>query len=358
MNNPSVRGDSLPGRSGHRDQHTARLSPTVLPVVLVGAGRRGVSAHIPALQRHTSLELAAIVDTADRVNELSLAAKLAVPMYENLDACLSAMRPSLAIVATPHDSHVTLTSNLLQARVPTILEKPPARNLSEFNELVNFTNNYGTPLATALPFHFQNRYRGFIRSLKSPVLTDAQVLVRADVPSRPGVGNWRLSRERAGGGVLIDLGYHYLELIMACLGWPNLSSAHLTTSNSPRNDVEHEARVSLRFEARRISVSISLRSGFDLERRNELSILKNGQSIYTSSAQTTSQMRDNTPSGCAPAPASAAFSQLSSLVHEGFLTGRGGWQRALGVQMKVMRLLDELYSNAHLSADISEGILA
>ena len=195
-------------------------------VILIGAGRRGLSVHLPALDACGSLRLIGIVDVKDRIAELTEIPALTVPIHDSLDSALVGSQPDLAIVATPHDSHVPLAKVLLRARVPTLLEKPPARSAPELATLLRLSQELETPLATSLPLHY--RYMQFIGQLRSRELTNAEVSIRADVSSWPGADSWRLSRERAGGGVLIDLGYHYLELLVACLGPPDGKLALLT----------------------------------------------------------------------------------------------------------------------------------
>jgi predicted dehydrogenase len=355
VSTPSVRGTRLPGRGGHLGQHAGGGSPAALSVALVGAGRRGLTGYLPALQSHGSLRLAAVVETPARIAELGDLPGLAVPMYESIEACVEAGKPDLAIVATPHDCHVPLTSLLLKAGIPTLLEKPPARTCGEFKTLVKTSEECGTPLATALPFHYQDRYREFIRSLRSPLLTDAKVIVAAQVPRWPGIDNWRLSRERAGGGVLIDLGYHYIELILHCLGRPDSSSVRLEVAGAPGDEVEDEANLSLRFEARRVDITIKLRSGIDVERRNELAIFKKEHAVGTNSGFTVFE-KNGTASNPAPPAASGIIAQISSLLREGFLAGSGSWPRVLRAQIKVLTLLDELYANASPVGRIPERI--
>ena len=92
-----------------------------------------------------------------------------------------------------------LPSDCSAPGVPTLLEKPPARSAPELATLLRLSRRRRTPLATSLPLHY--RYPRFIAHLGSPELTDAEVSIRPDVASWPGAGSWRLSRERAGGGV-------------------------------------------------------------------------------------------------------------------------------------------------------------
>jgi predicted dehydrogenase len=317
-------------------------------VILIGAGRRGLSVHLPALDTCDSLRLTGIVDVKERIAQLTEIPALTVPIHGSLDSALAGPRPDLAIVATPHDSHVPLAEALLRARVPTLLEKPPARSAPELATLLRLSRQLRTPLATSLPLH--HRYQRFIRLLRSPQLTGAEVSIRADVSSWPGAGSWRLSRERAGGGVLIDLGYHYLELLVACLGPPDGKLALLTRAADGHGEVEDEARVSLWFAARRLQIELQLRSGPELAKTAELAIRRSGTLLYHSSDDGPAGPVTEQERARGPLPSAPAAAQLEALMISGFLDGHGDWYRELRRQHAVMRLLDDLYAGAeHLA---------
>ncbi len=315
-------------------------------MILVGAGRRGLSAHLPALDACGYLRLTGIIDTKERIAQLKEIPALTVPMYDSLNPVLVSPRPDLAIVATPHDSHVPLAEELLRARVPTLLEKPPARSAPELATLLRLSQDLQTPLATSVPLHYKDHHRRFIRLLRSPGLTDAEVSIRASVPSWQGTDSWRLSRERAGGGVLIDLGYHYLELLIACLGAPDGKSVLLTRAAETRCEVEGEARVSLWFAERRLQVQLRLFSGTEACKGSELSITREGAVLYQSSEGGPARATPRREREHGPLPPTPAAAQLKGLVMSGFLDGQSDWYRALRRQHTVMLLLDDLYAGA------------
>ncbi len=336
-----------------------RATDTPRSVILIGAGRRGLGVHLPALDACDSLQLTGIVDVKERIAQLTEIPTLTVPIYDSLDCALTRGQPDLAIVATPHDSHVPLARALLRARVPTLLEKPPARSAPELAKLLRLSRKRRTPLATSLPLHF--RYPQFMGRLRSPDLTDAEVSIRSDVVSWPGAGSWRLSRERAGGGVLIDLGYHYLELLVACLGPPDGKLALLAGGGGDHGEVEDEARVRLWFAERRLQIDIQLRSGPELVKTAELSIRRSGTLLYHSSEDGPAPAPGQEARG--PLPPAPAAAQLKALMISGFLDGRGDWHPALRRQRAVMLLLDDLYAGAeHMgcpspTADEAESVL-
>jgi predicted dehydrogenase len=337
--------NSMPARRPQeaRDIESATNSPR--SVILVGAGRRGLNAHVPAVAACADLQLAGIVDTNERIAQLRDVPELAVQMYDDLDSALAGCAPDLAIVATPHDSHVPLAQQLLRARVPTLLEKPPARSETELATLLDLSLKLRTPLATSLPLHYQDQHQRFTDLLCGPNLTDAEVSIRATVRTWHGAGSWRLSPERAGGGVLIDLGYHYLELLVACLGEPDGKSVLLTSPLGTRREVESEAQVSLWFAERRLQVELWLHSAPVSAGGSELTIRKGGELRYPSPADEPGEVTVGHGRISDPLPTPAA-AQLNALVTDGFLDGRGGWELALRRQQTVMRLLDELYEDA------------
>jgi predicted dehydrogenase len=317
-------------------------------VVLIGAGRRGLGAHLPALVAGGHFRLTGIVDTKERIAQLREITTLTAPMYDSLDQVLADQRPDLAIVATPHDCHVPLARQLLRAGVPTLLEKPPACSAPELATLLTLSQEFQTPIATSLPLHHQRGYRRFRRLLASPGLTDAQVTIRATVTSWQGADSWRRSRERAGGGVLIDLGYHYLELIVSCLGSPDEKSVQLTRAPGPGCEVEDEAQLLLQFDERRLLVRLWLQSHPQAAKGTELSIRRDGAVVYHA---TPGAAPDRGRDHGQPQPTPAA-AQLKVLVASGFLNGRGDWQHVLHRQYAVMRLIDDLYACAAFGASL------
>jgi len=356
VNSPaSLAGHHTSGRVGAQRSGISAPAPGEIPVLLVGAGRRGLSAHVPALRAAAGMRLAAIVETPERVAELGTMPDLPASLHDSVDSALAAGPVRMAIVATPHDSHAPLALRLLTAHIPTLLEKPPARTCDEFSQLRQASRDNGTPLATILTLHYQSRFRDFMKILRSPGLRDARVRINAQVPSWPGVGSWRQSRERAGGGVLIDLGYHYLELIVTCLGRPDTFSVRLRAQASAA-DVEDQVRASLYFAARGVTVEISLRSGIDLARHSEVMIATDREHIVADSG------RERPASGEPPRPGhaqppTAAINQLTSLVAAGFLDGGGNWRRPLARQAKVLALVDRMYAEAEYVTEISDRVL-
>src|SRR5262249_12237566 len=143
----------------------------------------------------------------------------------HLVSTIDRLRPDLAIVATPHDTHVSIGVELLGQGIPTIIEKPLARSLSELRRLIRACEQSDTPLASVQSMRHADDFQDFIGELAT--MRAGEIRVEATVASYQGLASWRQSRRRSGGGVLLDLGYHYLDMVCWRLGRPVIGPVRL-----------------------------------------------------------------------------------------------------------------------------------
>ena len=59
---------------------------------------------------------------------------------------------------------------------------------------------------------------------------------------------WRSSKEFAGGGVLIDMGYHFIDLLVWYMGLPTSVTARLSRGNRPEQKYDVEDTINLLFD--------------------------------------------------------------------------------------------------------------
>ncbi len=125
-------------------------------------------------------------------------------------------------VCVPNAFHRPLTVDCLKAGKHVLTEKPLATNAREGQKMVEAAEKAGLTLM----IDFNNRYRPEARLLKQYVeageLGDIY-FARCGWIRRngiPGWGGWFTSREMAGGGALIDLAVHMLDLTLWLMGNP------------------------------------------------------------------------------------------------------------------------------------------
>ena len=136
-------------------------------------------------------------------------------------------------VCSPNYLHFPQVSAALQAGLPVYCEKPLALNLAEAEELSSQANSSGLLNQVA----YANRYLPAIRQMKSLIESGAigEVLhFRTHKfhqsyldPARP--ISWRLRRDLAGGGAMMDLGIHLVDLVHYLMGDINRLKAGMRT---------------------------------------------------------------------------------------------------------------------------------
>jgi predicted dehydrogenase len=149
-------------------------------------------------------------------------------------------------IATPPGSHLEYALKVCAAGKPCYVEKPMARSGAECDQMVKAFADAGLPLFVA---YYR---RGLPRFLKAKELIDAGALGEiktidyrwegvADADNDPG---WRVQAEHAGGGLLLDLGSHTLDILDYLLG-PLQNATGESHNAAGLYDVEDH--VSLRF---------------------------------------------------------------------------------------------------------------
>jgi oxidoreductase len=133
---------------------------------------------------------------------------------------LSAGEADLAVVATPNYLHGPMTASLLRRGIPVFAEKPVCLRSAEAAEIATAERAGGARLlAGTAAWHRADvkAFRALVGELGDLRSMELCWTRASGVPAR---GSWFTDRSRAGGGVLIDLGWHMLTVGLRLLGWP------------------------------------------------------------------------------------------------------------------------------------------
>ncbi len=150
-------------------------------------------------------------------------------------------------IATPPGTHCDYALRVCAAGKPCYVEKPMARSGAECDRMVEAFADAGLPLFVA---YYRRRLTRFLKA-KELIDTGALGEIQSVAYQYEGVSDpqrdpgWRVGAEHAGGGLLLDLGSHTLDILDYLLG--SLQNATGEASNqSGLYDVED--RVDLRFK--------------------------------------------------------------------------------------------------------------
>jgi predicted dehydrogenase len=187
-----------------------------LRVAVAGVGSFSQRVIIPGLLACPDAELVAVFGpTAEKTR--GIAAEKGVPgAYSDYEAMLDEARPQAVVVATPNDVHYAMGMAALRRRMAVFSEKPLGMTLAQAEELTAAAREAGVPTAVNFTYRSTNGTRHVERLLREGRIGDVYHFsltfwqnIRAD-PQTP-LG-YRMLRER-GGGALLDIGVHMLDLL-------------------------------------------------------------------------------------------------------------------------------------------------
>jgi predicted dehydrogenase len=142
-----------------------------------------------------------------------------VPAYSDNRSLLAETRPKAVYLAVPPMAGPELIAACAERGIAVWKEPPLARNLDEGIALVRRMQKAGLKLAVGTQRRFATGYRKAweLRDRVGPVfLARAHYLFNRG----PELG-WRSDKASAGGGALLELGYHSLDLMIWLLGMPD-----------------------------------------------------------------------------------------------------------------------------------------
>lgn len=142
-------------------------------------------------------------------------------LYRGWGEMLRKEKLDAVTVCTPNGLHMKPTVDALKAGCHVMVEKPLAMNAVEGSKMVNAARRARRHLVIG----FQHRFSGTSQVIRRAFLEGVfgrVLLVRVQALRRRGIPNWGVfgRKELQGGGPLIDIGVHALEMAHYAVGTP------------------------------------------------------------------------------------------------------------------------------------------
>lgn len=190
---------------------------------IAGFGKVAAEAHVPGFRLAPGFEIAAVIDPAEERRAQARAALPAARGYVDFASALeSEGRFDFVDVATPPRMHAPTCLQALERGLHVVCEKPLALDLAEIGELRRAVRRSGHTLFTVHNWKYApllRRLHGLLRAgtVGEATEIDWQVL-RPSPPQGAAEAGWRLDRQQAGGGILMDHGWHAFYLMLFLTG--------------------------------------------------------------------------------------------------------------------------------------------
>ena len=203
--------------TSYRDvERKKKMMDKIVNVGIVGCGGIANNRHLPALVKMKNVRIVALSDNdINRAKQTAERFHLEVECYADYRDLLGNRQVEVIHVCTPNESHAQISIDGLRAGKHVMCEKPMASTLEQARQMIYARDETGKKLTICA----NTRYRKDCWHLKK-LCQDHEFgeiyLAKANAIRRRGVPTWGnfLDKDIQGGGPVIDIGVHSLDLTL------------------------------------------------------------------------------------------------------------------------------------------------
>lgn len=215
-------------------------------VAVIGCNTIANSAHIPAYMANGNCKIKYFCDIAEKRADAAAEKYGCGKTARDYHDLLNDPELTAVSICTPNHTHSQISVDFLKAGKHVLCEKPAACTLEDVLLMQKTQHETGLVLSIGVV----NRYNNAVMKIKD--LIDCGVLGKIyhvylsfrSHRSIPGLGGVYTRKAVSGGGVLIDWGVHFIDLVMYCCGDPELltvSGKTFSKLGSPIKDYAYES---------------------------------------------------------------------------------------------------------------------
>lgn len=207
------------------------MNSTRFKIGVIGAGAIAAQVHIPAWQALSDTEIVGVVDAKlERAQEVAKKHGIA-NAFSDYRELLKVPGLDAVSVCSPNAFHAEQSIAALEAGINVLCEKPMAIKLADAEAMVAAAKRTGKLLMIGMTNRFRPDTEALRQYVADGLLGDvyymkAGWLRRSGIP---GYGSWFTNKDLAGGGCLLDIGVHFLDLALWVAGFPKPVSVTGTT---------------------------------------------------------------------------------------------------------------------------------
>ncbi len=231
---------------------------------IIGFGNVARHAHLPAWRENDHFRLVAVLDPDPKQAQLARDLLPQTPVYSEMGLMLAENALNFVDICTPPCFHADLILKACEAGLHVFCEKPLVTQLEslrriqraaqESHRIVFTVNNWKhAPLWI--------KVREIIRSKKIGTVRSVSLTVLRPSDSGGGLSNWRRCPEVAGGGILLDHGWHHFYLVVSIMGeWPLSVCARMEYAQSAKTHLEEMVDLIMPFPSGEVRLHLTWRA--------------------------------------------------------------------------------------------------
>lgn len=206
------------------------MTQNKLRLGVIGAGAIG-QVHMREFSQHEDVAVVAVADAFRPLAEKAAQEHQIEKVYEQYQDLLQDDGIDAVVIGVPNKFHAPVAIEALKAGKHVYLEKPMGIDAASAKEIVRTQRSTGKLLMVGHQMRFEQLSLSVKEQVQSGALGSIHYAKAGWFRRKgiPGWGSWFTRKEEAGGGPLIDIGVHMLDLTLWLMGNPKPVSVYGTT---------------------------------------------------------------------------------------------------------------------------------
>lgn len=195
------------------------MADKILTIAFIGGG--GIArCHANWLRKFENVRIVGCTE----INEESCQwwrSEFDIPTFSDHQEMLAELKPDAVDICTPNFLHYQPSLDALRAGAHVFVEKPMAMRASECQEMLDVANANGRKIVVGFQHRFEPRVQYISKAVEAGRFGKI-LYTRVSIFRRRGIPNWGVfgRKDLQGGGCLIDIGVHALDMAWYAIGKP------------------------------------------------------------------------------------------------------------------------------------------
>ncbi len=191
-----------------------------------GFGNIAVNGHLPAYRNEERITITAV---ADPMPEAAEGCRRLIPgarFYRDVPSMLASEELDFVDIATPPGTHADNIRMALEAGCHVLCEKPLVLSTTDYQEISQLKRAGDLVVYTVHNWRYASIFQKASELVSSGAAGRINRIIYTVIRTRPSISagensindNWRLKPEMAGGGILVDHGWHAFYMVNEWMG--------------------------------------------------------------------------------------------------------------------------------------------
>lgn len=193
---------------------------------IIGLGNIAANGHLPAYRETPALEITAVMDVMPQAKEKCMEILPDAVFYTSLDELLNQHQVDFVDIATPPGTHAANIFKALEHGIHVLCEKPMVLKDSDYTQIARMKKSTESVVYTVHNWRYSSIFQTVTRLMENRAVGRVKNIDYRVIRTRPSIAagesnvrdNWRLSPEMAGGGILVDHGWHAFYMLNQWIG--------------------------------------------------------------------------------------------------------------------------------------------